>query len=75
MLLTGDVDLRELSADENVECHGVLWLLDLLEECGIPGIQLLHDGLETMAGHPRSRLPRREITIRLERYRLIIGLA
>jgi hypothetical protein len=34
MLLTGDVDLRELSADENVECHGVLWLLDLLEKPG-----------------------------------------
>ena len=53
MLLTGDVDLRELSADENVECHGVLWLLDLLEEAGMPGIQLLHDGLETMASRRR----------------------
>lgn len=72
-LLTGDGDLRELAAGENVECHGVLWLLDLMEETGMPGIQLLHDGLETMASHPRCRLPRREITVRLERYRTIIG--
>ncbi len=75
LLLTGDGQLRELAAGENVECHGVLWLLDLMEEAGIPGIQLLHDGLQALAGHQRCRLPRREITIRLERYRAIIGLA
>jgi hypothetical protein len=50
----------------------VLWLLDLMEEAGIPGIRLLHDGLEVLAGHQRCRLPRREIAIRLERYREII---
>ncbi len=72
LLLTGDADLRDLAAGENVECHGVLWLLDLMEEAGTSSIQLLHDGLETMASHPRCRLPRREITIRLERYRTII---
>ena len=72
-LLTGDGDLRELAAGENVECHGVLWLLDIMEEAGTPGIQLLHDGLEAMAHHPRCRMPRREITVRLERYRAIIS--
>jgi len=71
-LLTGDGQLRELAVAEHVECHGVLWLLDRMEEAGIPGIQLLHDGLEALAGHPRCRLPLREITIRLERYRAII---
>jgi predicted nucleic acid-binding protein len=72
LLLTGDSQLRELADGENVECHGVLWLLDLMEEAGIPGIRLLHGGLEVLAGHPRCRLPRREITIRLERYRGIL---
>jgi predicted nucleic acid-binding protein len=72
LLLTGDGQLRELAGGENVECHGVLWLLDLMEEAGIPGIQLLHDGLEVLAGHQRCRLPRREIATRLERYREII---
>lgn len=55
LLLTGDGQLRELAAGENVECHGVLWLLDLMEEAGIPGIQLLHDGLQALAGHQRCR--------------------
>jgi predicted nucleic acid-binding protein len=72
LLLTGDSQLRELAAGENVECHGVLWLLDIMEEAGMPGIQLLHDGLATVAAHPRCRLPAREITIRLERYRVTI---
>ena len=72
LLLTGDGQLRELAGAENVECHGVLWLLDLMEDAGIPGIQVLHDGLKALADHQRCRLPRREITIRLERYREII---
>ena len=74
-LLTGDGQLRALAGGENVECHGMLWLLDIMEEAGTPGIQRLHDGLTALAAHPRCRLPRREITIRLERYRVIIGEA
>jgi len=72
LLLTGDGQLRELATGENVECHGVLWLLDMMEDAGVPGIQFLHDGLAILANHPRCRLPRREITIRLDRYRVII---
>jgi predicted nucleic acid-binding protein len=72
LLLTGDSQLRELAAGEHVECHGVLWLLDIMEKAGIPGIQPLHDGLTTLAAHPRCRLPSREITIRLERYKITI---
>jgi predicted nucleic acid-binding protein len=75
LLLTGDGQLRELAGGEDVECHGVLWLLDMMEEAGTPGIQPLHDGLAALAAHPRCRLPSREITIRLERYRVVIGLA
>jgi hypothetical protein len=73
LLLTGDGKLRELARGEDVECHGVLWLLDVMEVAGTPAVQSLHDGLTTLAAHPRCRLPRREITIRLERYRIIIG--
>jgi hypothetical protein len=71
-LLTGDGQLRALAVSENVECHGLLWLLDRMEEVGTPGIHLLHDGLEALARHPRCRLPHREISIRLERYRATI---
>jgi len=72
LLLTGDGQLRDLAGGEDVECHGVLWLLDIMEEAGTPGIQPLHDGLVAIAAHPRCRLPRREITIRIERYRISI---
>ena len=72
LLLTGDSLLRELAIGENVECHGVLWLLDRMEEARTIGIQLLHDGLEALARHPRCRLPHREIIIRLERYQAVI---
>jgi predicted nucleic acid-binding protein len=72
ILLTGDNQLRELAGGEDVECHGVLWMLDIMEEAGMPGIQPLHDGLITLARHPRCRLPVREIEIRLERYKLRI---
>ena len=72
-LLTGDNDLRNLARAENVECHGVLWLLDRMEDAGIPGLQALHDGLAALAGHRRCRLPRREIRLRLERYRVKLG--
>jgi hypothetical protein len=72
LLLTGDNALRDLATGENVECHGVLWLLDRLEAAAMPALQLLHDGLSKLAGHPRCRLPVREITIRLERYKVTI---
>lgn len=72
LLLTGDGQLRDLAGGEDVECHGVLWLLDMMEQAGTPGIQPLHDGLVAIAAHPRCRLPRREITIRVERYRTTI---
>jgi hypothetical protein len=70
VLLTGDSGLRALAVIETVECHGILWLLDIMEATGIPGLRLLQDGLEAIGAHPRCRLPRREIAIRLQRYRM-----
>lgn len=72
LLLTGDNTLRVLAAGEGVECHGVLWILDLMEETGLPGVQILHDVLAKLAAHPRCRLPTREVTVRLERYKVMI---
>jgi len=75
LLLTGDGRLRKVAGAEEVECHGVLWLIDIMEAVGTPSIQLLHDGLTTLAAHPRCRLPPNEITIRLERYRVVLEAA
>jgi hypothetical protein len=67
-LLTGDGPLRELAKAEEVDCHGVLWLLDEFETQGAATYVQLHRGLEGISAHPRCRLPRREIAIRLNRY-------
>ena len=67
MLLTGDRQLRQLAIEEKVACHGILWLLDHLEELQKLPLTLLLEGLEALARHPRCRLPRSDIAVRLER--------
>jgi predicted nucleic acid-binding protein len=67
-LLTGDGPLRDLAKVEGVDCHGVLWLLDEFETQGAATYVQLHGGLEKISAHPRCRLPRREIAVRLGRY-------
>ena len=71
-LLTGDGRLRDLARLERVTCHGMLWVLDRLHEEASATAQTLHDGLTAIAGHPRCRLPRREINERLELFRRLI---
>lgn len=69
VLLSGDKALTMLAHDEGVNCHGVLWLLDRLEEAALVSLDQLRHGLETLAGHPRCRLPRELVEERLARYR------
>ena len=69
ILLAGDGNLRTLAQSERVECHGVLWVLDQLEEHGVLRARQLVAALETIASHPRCRLPRPEVQQRLSRYR------
>ena len=67
-LLSGDRGLRELAEEEDVACHGVLWLLDrLLEHRAIDRSELC-TSLGKIAAHPRCRLPRSEIRKRLVSY-------
>ena len=68
VLLTGDGPLRQLAADEAVECHGVLWLLDQIEAARAASFRELHDGLTAISNHLRCRLPRTEIRRRLAIY-------
>ena len=54
-----------LASDENVVCHGVLWLLDrMLQEHTAPPRQL-YDALVSIRDHPRWRLPKAEVSKRL----------
>lgn len=64
-LLTGDARLRHLASVERVDCHGVLWLLDLMldELTAVP--EQLYNGLVSICAHPRCRLPKSEVNKRL----------
>jgi hypothetical protein len=68
MLLTGDGRLRQRSEAAQMECHGLLWLLDHLEAHGTP-VRTLHAGLAALLEHPRCRLPRDDAAARLHRWR------
>lgn len=68
-LLTGDGTLREMATAEQIDMHGVLWLLDQLAAGNHVDLERLHDGLARLVGHPRCRLPANEVRYRLERFR------
>ena len=67
--MTGDGELRALANANNIALSGVLWLLDQLFENEVMEGEVLARGLQAIADHPRCRLPRAEINVRLERYR------
>lgn len=67
-LLTGDAGLRKLAAAESVDCHGVLWLLDRMFEGRVADRNELHTGLQAISTHPRCRLPKSEISKRIQTY-------
>jgi hypothetical protein len=73
VLLTGDGALRELARREQVACHGLLWLLDRMQDEAVVTVQALRDGLRQIEAHPRCRLPKRDVRIRLERYVAILA--
>lgn len=73
VLLTGDSGLRELANHEHVDCHGVLWILDQIQDAATTTVQELYDGLTAISSHPRCRLPRFEIRKRLTLYANILS--
>lgn len=67
-LLTGDGELRTLAQANQIPFFGVLWLLDQFLDTKVVEGAALARGLQTIADHPRCRLPRVEVLARLERY-------
>ena len=68
ILLSGDRHLRELAANERVACHGVLWVIDRIFEQGLLSNAELNTRVQSIAAHPRCRLPRAELRKRLQRF-------
>ena len=68
VLLTGDKKLRNLAEQENVTCHGVLWVFDQFYDRKIINGDELTKRLQQVASHPRARLPKQDVQERLCRY-------
>lgn len=67
-LLTGDGGLRQFALKEGLIVHGVLWLIDQLENGRHVSSKKLHTSLSAITAHPRCRLPAAETKKRLARY-------
>lgn len=59
-----------MAGPEQVECHGVLWVFDALERHYVVESPMLLAALTMIADHPRCRLPKAEIRLRMEKYRV-----
>lgn len=67
VLLSGDKILREEARTRNGVVYGVLWLLDQMHAARVSPA-LLFDGLTKIYAHPRCRLPKEEVQVRLKRW-------
>lgn len=67
-LVSGDMLLRAEAAARQCAVFGLLWILDQIEAAAKIGPAALHDGLSRIWNHPRCRLPRHEVAVRLQRW-------
>lgn len=67
-LITGDQNLRKKAEKHAIDCGGLLWLLDQMEQSGITTAASLAEGLARITAHPRCRLPKTEVAARLSRW-------
>lgn len=68
-LLTGDSEMRKLAEQEELEVHGVIWILDQLIETGLDNPAVLAKVLENALKDRRSRLPAAEMRRRIDTWR------
>jgi len=67
ILFTGDNPLRQLSESKEIETHGVLWAIDMLDELTDVPTQQLLEALMLFECDPLVRLPEEELKIRIRR--------
>jgi predicted nucleic acid-binding protein len=68
LLLTGDGLMRKVARAKKITFHGVLWVLDRIEDAGHASPEKLHSELSKLNESPSCRLPQGEIVLRIERY-------
>lgn len=68
ILLTGDAKLRNEAKERECVVHGLLWLLDQMDESGQVASSSLYEGLMRITSDDRCRLPSREVRFRLKKW-------
>lgn len=68
ILLTGDGGLRALANEQDMEVHGVLWVIDEIHRHAICTAETLLHALQLLAHDPTVRLPQRELAAYIKRY-------
>jgi predicted nucleic acid-binding protein len=68
ILVCGDRTMKKLAQAESVECHGLFWILDRIVEAGLLTAKRVHDALQTIASHSRSRLPKDTVAAYLTKF-------
>ena len=68
MVITGDRRLRSLCEEHDIPVHGVLWLMDIMDERGVVSGSYLADALEEMITKGNF-LPEGDCDERLEKWR------
>ena len=66
ILLTGDALLRRVATEDGVRVHGVLWVVDQLDEAGLCARSKLIEALEVWQNDDSVFLPQHEISKRLK---------
>ena len=67
-LVSGDKLLRTSAQAKHCVVYGLLWILDQMEASGKVSTSTLHEGLSRIWNHPRRRLPKSDVTARLQRW-------
>src|SRR5262245_45974154 len=68
VLVCADRALKALADAESVDCHGLFWILDQIVAAGLLPTKRVRAALETIAQHPRCRLPKDLIAIYLTKF-------
>ena len=61
ILLTGDRRMRLKAEETNIECHGVLWIIEELSKMEAASSKVLLSALKIWMDDPYVRLPQSEI--------------
>jgi len=68
ILLTGDSALRTLAEANNLEVHGVLWVVGEIHGKKLGTAAALHAALLVLSDDGAARLPRKELAVLIKRF-------